>query len=96
VPILPNAARPLLHSLAQSFTRPTFRPSLTLMLGDMITTGRRTFTNPLCAGHGLARGHPSSSHRVFSRRRWSLRGSWWMFPRDRPILGPIGRCPGSR
>src|SRR5512133_4375956 len=69
--ILPKAAQPLLHSFAGAFTRPTFKRFLTLMLGAVLTTGRRTITNLLRAVRGLAPGHPSSYHRVFSRRRWS-------------------------
>ena len=42
------------------------------MVGAILATGRRTITNLLRAVGGLAPGHPSSYHRVFSRRRWSL------------------------
>src|SRR6266496_1420835 len=70
--ILPKAARPLLHAFAGAFTPPTFKRFFTLMLGAVLTTGRRTITNLLRAVGGLAPGHPSSYHRVFSRRRWSL------------------------
>src|SRR5512144_1150503 len=70
--ILPQAAQPLLHAFAGAFTRPTFKRFLTLMLGAVLTTGRRTITNLLRAVRGPAPGHPSSYHRVFSRRRWSL------------------------
>jgi hypothetical protein len=41
------------------------------MAGAVLTTGRRTVSNLLRTVRGLAHGHPSSSHRVFSRRRWS-------------------------
>src|SRR5512135_3741549 len=70
--ILPKAAQPLLHAFAGAFTPPTFKRFFTLMLGAVLTTGRRTITNLLRAVGGLAPGHPSSYHRVFSRRRWSL------------------------
>src|SRR5512135_1160426 len=70
--LLPGAARPLLHAFAGAFTPPTCKRFITLMLGAVLTTGRRTITNLLRAVGGLAPGHPSSSHRVFSRRRWSL------------------------
>ena len=70
--ILPRAARPLLHAFAGAFTPPTCKRFFTLMLGAVLTTGRRTITNLLRAVGGLAPGHPSSYHRVFSRRRWSL------------------------
>ena len=70
--ILPGAARPLLHAFAGAFTPPTFKRFFTLMLGAVLTTSRRTITNLLRTVGGLAPGHPSSYHRVFSRRRWSL------------------------
>jgi DDE superfamily endonuclease len=70
--LLPKTAQPLLHAVAGAFTPPTFKRFITLMLGAVLTTGRRTITNLLRAVGGLAPGHPSSSHRVFSRRRWSL------------------------
>jgi hypothetical protein len=70
--ILPKTAQPLLHAFADAFTPPTFKRFITLMLGAVLTTGRRTITNLLRAVGGLAPGHPSSYHRVFSRRRWSL------------------------
>src|SRR5512135_3878657 len=70
--LLPGAARPLLHAFAGACTPPTFKRFVTLMLGAVLTTGRRTITNLLRAVGGLAPGHPSSYHRVFSRRRWSL------------------------
>jgi hypothetical protein len=70
--ILPRVAQPLLLSFAGAFTRPTFKRFVTLMLGAVLTTGRRTISNLLRTIRGLAPGHPSSYHRVFSRRRWSL------------------------
>jgi hypothetical protein len=42
--ILPSAAQPLLESFSSAFTRPTFKRFLTLMLGAVLTTGRRTTT----------------------------------------------------
>jgi hypothetical protein len=69
--ILPKAAQPLLHAFAGAFTPPTFKRFVTLMLGAVLTTGRRTITSVLRSVGGLAPGHPSSYHRVFSRRRWS-------------------------
>src|SRR5512135_1459802 len=89
--ILPGAARPLLHAFAGAFTPPTFKRFFTLMLGAVLTTGRRTITNLLRAVGGLAPGHPSSYHRVFSRRRWS---SWRL---ARALAGTVlGRwAPGG-
>jgi DDE superfamily endonuclease len=69
---LPEAALPLLRSVAGACVLPTAQRLLSLMVGSILTTGRRTISNPLRTLRGLAPGHPSSSHRVFSRRRWSL------------------------
>ena len=69
---LPKLPLPLLRSVAGACVLPTARRFLALMLGAILTTGRRTISNLLRALRGLAPGHPSSYHRVFSRRRWSL------------------------
>jgi hypothetical protein len=44
-----------------------------LLFAAILTTGRRTVTNLLRTVQTLAPGHPSSYHRVLSKRRWS---SW--------------------
>jgi hypothetical protein len=69
--ILPEPVRSLVQPFADAFTRPTFQRFVTLMAGAVLETGRRTITNLLRTVRGLAPGHPSSYHRVFSRRRWS-------------------------
>jgi hypothetical protein len=69
---LPKVALPLLRSVAGACVLPTAKRFFTLMLGAILATGRRTITNLLRAVGGLAPGHPSSYHRVFSRRRWSV------------------------
>jgi hypothetical protein len=70
--IIPDFLRPLVRPFADAFTRPTFRRFTLLMAGAVLTHGRRTVSNLLCTVRGWAPGHPSSYHRVFSRRRWSL------------------------
>lgn len=70
---IPKAAEPLIHPFADAFTRPTYRRFVVLLLAGILTTGRRTVTNLLRTVSALAPGHPSSYHRVFSKRRWS---SW--------------------
>jgi len=70
---IPRAAEPLLQEFAGAFTRPTFPRFVILLLGAILTTGRRTINNLLRTVQVLAPGHPSSYHRVLSRRRWS---SW--------------------
>src|SRR5687768_4164513 len=69
--ILPDLAQPLVQNFAEAFTRPTFKRFLTLMAGAILSTGRRTIANLLRTVRGLAPGHPTSYHRVFSRRCWS-------------------------
>jgi hypothetical protein len=63
-------AEPLTQELASAFTRPTFQRFSLLLFAAILTTGRRTVTNVLRTVQALAPGHPSSYHRVFSRRRW--------------------------
>ena len=63
---LPKAALPLFRSVAGACVLPTAKRLLTLMVGAILATGRRTITNLLCAVGGLAPGHPSSYHRVFA------------------------------
>jgi hypothetical protein len=68
---LPKTAQPLLHALAKAFTGPTFQRFVILMFAAILTVGRRTILNLLRTVNTLAPGHPSSYHRVFSKRRWS-------------------------
>jgi DDE superfamily endonuclease len=69
---LPQPARSLFEALAGSFTRPTFLRVVVLALAAILTVGQRTVCNLLRTLGALAPGHPSSYHRVFCRRRWSL------------------------
>jgi hypothetical protein len=62
-----------LDELAGTFTRPTFLRFVVLTLATILTIGNRTVLNLLRTLGALAPGHPSSYHRVFSKRRWS---SW--------------------
>ena len=70
---LPKPAQSLFETLAGAFTRPTFLRFVLLALATLLTVGRRTVCNLLRTLGALAPGHPSSYHRVFSKRRWS---SW--------------------
>ncbi len=94
---LPSAAEPLFVNLSVAFTRPTFQRVLPLAVGAVLTLGRRTVTTVLRTLGGLARGHPSTYHRVFSRAVWSL---WPLgkviataildrIPADEPVLVPM-------
>lgn len=68
----PRAAEPLLMSFSIAFTRPSFQRAMVLLVGTILTMGRRTVTNALWAVRSMADGHFSSYHRLFSRARWSL------------------------
>lgn len=60
-----------MQAFASAFTRPTYERFVVLLLAAILTTGCRTVLNLLRTVEGLAPGHPSSEHRVFSRRRCS-------------------------
>src|SRR5262245_31153166 len=68
---VPDFAVPVLRMLQPTFSTPTDHRFLVLMLGAILTTGRQTITNRLRTVHPYATGHLSSSHWVFSSRRWS-------------------------
>lgn len=70
---LPPAAEPLIESFRGAFTRPTFRRFVVLMVGSIVTFGRRTVSRILWTlGPAAAPRHPCSYHRLLSRARWSL------------------------
>ena len=94
---LPVAAEPLIVSLSVAFTEPTFKRIVPLLVGAILTRGRRTVTAVLRTMRTLAGGHWSDYHRVFSRAAWTL---WlpgmllarailvWADP-DEPVLLPV-------
>jgi hypothetical protein len=69
---IPSVVQPLLLGFAVAFTEPTFERWLLLLVAALLTPGRHTISNLLRTMSPLASGHPSSYHRVFSQRRWSL------------------------
>jgi len=69
--ILPPEAHPLVHVLALHFTGPTYQRFSTLLVGAVLTTGRRTVANLLRTLRQLAPGHPTDYRRVLSRAPWS-------------------------
>jgi hypothetical protein len=69
--IIPLEATWLLSEFSPVFTQPTFRRSMLLLLGAILTTGRRTVANVLRTVGNLAQGDPSSFQRVLSSARWS-------------------------
>jgi DDE superfamily endonuclease len=69
--LIPDFAQPVLSAFAPIFYHPTYQRFLVLLIAAVLTTGRRTVSNLLRTAAELAPGHPSSYHRVLSRRRWS-------------------------
>ena len=72
--IIPKEGLPLLVEWAPLFTQPTYRRFLILLLGAILTTGRRTLSNLLRTVGALAVGHASSYHRVLLQARGSAYG----------------------
>ena len=68
---IPQAAEPLIRDFAGTFTRPIYPRFVILLFAAILVTGRRTISNLLRTVQALAPGHPSSYHRVLSKRRWS-------------------------
>ena len=69
--ILPPEAHPLVHVLALHFTGPTYQRFSTLLVGAVLTTGRRIVANLLRTLRQLAPGPPTDYRRVLSRAPWS-------------------------
>jgi hypothetical protein len=69
--ILPPEAHPLVQVLAVHFAHPTYQRFSTLLVGAVLTTGRRTIANVLRTLRHLAPGHRTDYQRVLSRAPWS-------------------------
>src|SRR6476469_9150260 len=69
--ILPPEAHPLVQVLALHFTSPTYQRFSTLLVGAILTTGRRTVANLLRTLRHLAPGPPPAYRRALSRAPWS-------------------------
>jgi hypothetical protein len=69
---IPAFALPVLTTLRPTCSTPTDKRCLVLLLGTLLTTGRRTITNILRTVRHQAPGHAASDQRVCSRRRWSM------------------------
>lgn len=90
---LPLAAEPLLTSLGIAFSERTGQRAMVLLIGAILTMGRRTVTGVLWTVRSIAPGHFSSYHRVFSRATWSLwplgkslaTGVLKWIPEDQPV-----------
>ena len=62
----------LLDAFMSAFCRPTYERFVLLLFAAILTTGPRTILNLLRLAPALMPGHPSSYHRVFSHRPWSI------------------------
>lgn len=69
---LPAAAEPLARAVRDAFTQPTFERFCSLMLGLIVTMGRRTVSHTLLLIHHPDKGHWSNYHRIYSRARFSM------------------------
>lgn len=69
--ILPPEARSLVAAFVFAFTNPTYQRFSTLLVGALLTTGRRTVANLLRTLRHLAPGHRTDYQRVLSRAPWS-------------------------
>ncbi|QEG29265.1 hypothetical protein GobsT_40590 [Gemmata obscuriglobus] len=69
--ILPPEAHDLVQVLALHFTNPTYQRFSTLLVGALVTTGRRTVANLLRTLRHLTPGHRTDYQRVLSRAPWS-------------------------
>jgi hypothetical protein len=68
---LPEPVHTLFDPLEPALSRPTHRRFLLLAIAAILTLGGHTISNLLRCLGGLAPGHPSSYHRVFSRSPWN-------------------------
>ena len=59
--------------MVAGFGETLFPKLVTLLLGTVLTTGRRTVSHVLQLAGELADADPSSYHRALSMRRWSMR-----------------------
>ena len=108
VGLLPASLRSFLTLFAPSFTKPTFLRFTLLIVAAILTVGSSSVCNLLRTLGYLAPGDPSSYHRVFSSRRWSLRSlsralAGWIFDRlvgSGPILlaadDTVSEHPGDK
>ena len=70
--VVPDALRGVFFAWAVGFGETVFPKFVTLLLGALLTTGRRTVSRVVFVVGELADADPSSYHRVLSMRRWSM------------------------
>ena len=69
---VPDALQVVFSAWSAGFGETVFPKFVTLLLGAVLTTGRRTVSPVLHVVGELADADPSSYHRVLSMRRWSM------------------------
>ena len=70
--VVPDALQGVFLAWAAGFGETVFPKFVTLLLGAVLMTGRRTVSRLLSVVGELADADPSSYHRVLSMRRWSM------------------------
>lgn len=70
--VVPDALRCVFCAWAAGFGETVFPKFVTLLLGAILTTSRRTVSRVVYVVGELADADPSSYHRVLSMRRWSM------------------------
>lgn len=70
--VLPVVLRDVVCAWSGGFGGTVFPKFVVLMLGALLTTGRRTVSRVVWVVGELATADPSSYHRVLSMRRWSM------------------------
>jgi hypothetical protein len=73
---IPASLEPLARPAAACFTAPTFERLVLLILGYILTPGRKTLSRILQYLWPLLRGHYSSYHRLYSHASWSPWALW--------------------
>ena len=73
MPTPPKSIITLLNAFAPLFTKPAFRLLHTLVLGTILTTGRRTVASALRAVGLAQEKHFQNYHRLLNRAQWSSR-----------------------
>ena len=75
MPLLPDVILSLLASFAEIFTNPTWSHAQTLLIGGILSTGKRTVTSALRAMGLENEANFSKYHRVLNAARWD---TWQM------------------
>lgn len=87
---LPALLEPLVQQARTCFTEPTFERLALLILGYVLTPGRKTLSHILQHLRPLLRGHFSSYHRLYSHARWNPNALWRLLARCILELQPPG------